>query len=498
MNLSLFWELLEARINQHHLLCHPFYKAWSAGELSREDLREYASAYYHQVAAFPAYLSALHARLEDGNVRRRKMSKQIIFRSAITVVLCFLSGRAAFAQKAEINGRITDSTGAVLVDAKITVTNLDTGIKRTTASNHEGYYTVGLLQRGDYSLTVEMQGFKPIVRSGIQLDVHQVARIDFVMEVGEVTQKVEVTADASPLNFENAERKDTVNPETIQTLPLLVSGTIRSAASFITLMPGVSTGGGASPFDARINGGLQTGDEAVVDGISMQEGLMSQSGMIAFSDYPISPESVSKVNILSTNYQPQYGSTTSAIITATTKSGTNEFHGGAHWFHRNTVLNARQFGVADRPKDLENDFGVDIGGPAKLPLLWSGSRKTYFFFNYTGFRIVGTLTKPVLSVPTLKMRTGDFSEWPFPIYDPATTLVNPAFDPSQPVSPGNLQFLRNQFMGCDGRTPNVICATDPRLQGSLAKQWFRFVPEPNRPGVLNNYEAPAGSIDPRF
>ena len=70
MNLSLFWELLEARINQHHLLCHPFYKAWSAGELSREDLREYASDYYHHVAAFPAYLSALHARLEDGNVRR--------------------------------------------------------------------------------------------------------------------------------------------------------------------------------------------------------------------------------------------------------------------------------------------------------------------------------------------------------------------------------------------------------------------------------------------
>ena len=426
------------------------------------------------------------------------MSKQIIFRSAMTAALCFLIGRAAFAQKAEINGRITDSTEAVLVDAKISVTNLNTGIKRTAASNQEGYYTVGLLQRGDYSLTVEMQGFKPIVRSGIQLDVHQVARIDFVMEVGEVTQRVEVTADASPLNFENAERKDTVNPETIQTLPLLVSGTIRSAASFITLMPGVSTGGGASPFDARINGGLQTGDEAVVDGISMQEGLMSQSGMIAFSDYPISPESVSEVSILSSNYEPQYGSTTSAIITATTKSGTNEFHGGAHWFHRNTVLNARQFGGADRPKDLENDFGADIGGPANLPLLWSGSRKTYFFFNFTGFRIVGTLTKPVLSVPTLKMRGGDFSEWPFPIYDPATTKANPGFDPSQPVGPGNLQFVRNQFMGCDGTSPNVICATDPRLQSSIAKQWFQFVPGPNRPGVLNNYEAPAGSIDPRF
>lgn len=279
------------------------------------------------------------------------MRKQIVF-STLTVIFFSFMGLTSFAQKAEINGRVTDSTGAVLVKAKISVTNLNTGIKRPVVSNEEGYYSVGLLQRGDYSITVEMEGFKPIVRSGIQLDVYQVARIDFVMEVGEVSQRVEVTADASPLNFENAERKDTVNPETIQTLPLLVSGTIRSAASFITLMPGVSTGGGASPFDARINGGLQTGDEAVVDGISMQEGLMSQSGMIAFSDYPISPESVSEVSILTSNYEPQYGSTTSAIITATTKSGTNEFHGGAHWFHRNTALNARQFGVAERPKDL--------------------------------------------------------------------------------------------------------------------------------------------------
>jgi hypothetical protein len=263
-------------------------------------------------------------------------------------------------------------------------------------------------------------------------------------------------------------------------------------------MPGVNTGGSGSPFDARINGGLQTGDEAVVDGVSMQEGLMSQSGMIAFSDYPISPESVSEVSILTSNYEPQYGSTTSAVITATTKSGTNEFHGGLHWFHRNTVLNARQFGVAERPKDLEHDFGVYVGGPVKLPFLWTPTRKTYFFFNYTGFRIRGSLTKPVLSVPTERMRQGDFGEWPDPIFDPLTTRANPTFDSNLPVGADNLPYLRDQFMGCDpiaNPQPNVICAD--RIANSLAHQWFRHVPSPNRPGVLNNFEAPSGPIDPR-
>ena len=134
--------------------------------------------------------------------------------------------------------------------------------------------------------------------------------------------------------------------------------------------------------------------------------------MIAFSDYPISPESVSEVSVLTSNYAPQYGSTTSAVISASTRSGTNEFHGGVHEFLRNTVLNARRFGVSERPRDLENDFGFYVGGPVKLPVLWSARRKTYFFFNYTGFRIVGSLEKPIQSVPTAKMREGDFSEWP--------------------------------------------------------------------------------------
>jgi hypothetical protein len=176
-------------------------------------------------------------------------------------------------------------------------------------------------------------------------------------------------------------------------------------------------------------------------------------------------------------------------LVVTTKSGTNAFHGGGYEFNRNTSLNSRPYGVANRGKDIENDFGAFIGGPAKIPkVLWDAHRKTYFFVAFGGFRAVGAVTKPIYTVPTVQERKGDFSDYPYPVYDPGTTApLNPAL----PLSTTNV--TRAQFMGCDGKTPNVICSTDPRLAASLAQAWLSNVPEPNRPGILNNYEAPQGT-----
>ena len=288
------------------------------------------------------------------------MKKQIFFRLVLLAV-SFGIGQILFAQKAGINGRITDSTGAVIVGANVVVTSEDTGVKRKAVSNEDGYYTFELLQQGKYQVSVEMQGFKPIVRSGIELDVHQLARMDFVMQVGEMTQTVEVTEDASPLNFETPEVKGTITRTSIEALPLQVSGSQRSAASFVTLLPGVNPGGTGNAFTATFNGGQLFSDEATIDGVSLQEGLLSQSGMVGIRlDYPISPEAVGEVSVLTSNYDVSFGSSSAAIITASTKEGTNEFHGGAYEYHRNTSLNARQFGVAQRPKNLENDFGAII------------------------------------------------------------------------------------------------------------------------------------------
>jgi hypothetical protein len=394
---------------------------------------------------------------------------------------------------ASLKGTVQDPTGAVIPGADLALKSMATGLTAKFTTGQDGTYHFGNLSQGSYELTASAKGFKDLVRTGITVNLNESVRLDVGMEVGNASQTVEVAENASPLNFETGEVKGALSPESIAELPLIVSGNQRAAAAFIILLPGISTGGAANPFDARINGGLMSGDEAVLDGITMQQGTMSQSGMISiFNDYPISPDSVKEVSLLTSNYEPQYGSTTSGVVTAVSKSGTNEFHGNAHELLRNKVLNARSFGVPNRPTDTENDWGATIGGPAKIPGLWSGSHKTYFFLAYGGFRIRGGTVSSILSIPSLKERQGDFTDWRdakgnlIPIFDPATTRTNPNYSPKLPVGPGNQPFLRDQFMGCDGRTPNVICPSDPRLQNSLAKQWFQFLPNPTFDGPLNN------------
>src|SRR5678816_4262932 len=146
----------------------------------------------------------------------------------IVLAFVFLGGSpVSLAQRAQITGRMVDSRSAVIIGAKITVTDVETGVKRTATSNEDGYYAVPLLQEGSYRILVEMHGFKPIDRSGIKLNIDQAARIDFMLEVGEVTEVVEVDQNASPLNFDNAEVKGVISPETIQELSLLVGGSTR-------------------------------------------------------------------------------------------------------------------------------------------------------------------------------------------------------------------------------------------------------------------------------
>lgn len=202
-------------------------------------------------------------------------------------------------------------------------------------------------------------------------------------------------------------------------LPLLVAGgTSRNAVQFISFLPGVNTGTSPQAFNASINGGLKMGDEAVMDGVSMQEGTMSQSGMVSFFDFPTTPDMVSEVRVLTSSYEPEYGTTTGGEIVVTTRSGTDQFHGGGFEYFRNKSLNALQFtnqrpAGDTRPKDNENEFGGFIGGPVKLPFLpfiWGARHKTCFFHDQEYLRSLGGTTRPVVSIPSLQERTGDFSD----------------------------------------------------------------------------------------
>jgi len=393
-----------------------------------------------------------------------------------------------------ILGTVTDPSGAVVPKAQVELRSMSTAWTMAVTAGTDGSFRFPNVQDGAYELHVSFKGFSDFVQRGIAVNINESVNVPVKLQVGAATQTVEVSATASPLNVENGEMKGVVAPNQLSELPLIASGNQRAASSFVLLMPGVSAGTSANPYNARVNGGLTSGMEATLDGVTVVEGLMSQSGMVAmFSDYPITPESLDEISVLTSNYQPQYGYTTSGVLTLVTKSGTNQFHGSGFEYLRNTALNARQFGAPSRSPDLENEFGGNIGGPVKIPKLWSARNKLYFFANLDWYYLRGAIETPVLSIPSMKERVGDFSDWVdtngnlIPVYDPATTQVNPNYNPNLPPSASNGPFTRQQFMGCNGSTPNVICPSDPRLQNSVASGFLKYLPAPTFPGALNNF-----------
>src|SRR4029079_633073 len=230
---------------------------------------------------------------------------------------------------------------------------------------------------------------------------------------------------------------------------------------------------------------LQSGDEASLDGVSMQQGFMSQGGMVSiFQDFPMSPDMVSEVKVLTSNYAPEYGSSTSGQIMAVTKSGGSSFHRAAFEFHSDDTLKAKQWGlIRGAPPFKRNNYGVNVGGPAKVPGLSGDKWKSYFYFDYEGYRQTGGSKQPTLSIPSMKERQGDFTDWVdangklIPIYDPATLR-----------SDGHGGYIKDQFMGCDGQHPNVIC---PNRIHAIVTPWLAALPTPTNGNATNNYLAPA-------
>jgi hypothetical protein len=395
----------------------------------------------------------------------------------ISVAALTLFVACAFGQSvnATLDGNVTDKTGAVIQGAQVTLTAVDTQRTITVQTDPAGRFSFPNLSPGAYDLTISAKGFRTYEQKNIQLLANQSAGIDATLDVGDAATKIEVTANAALLNYDNGAKQEGVPPQIVNQLPLLVaSGTPRNAVQFISFLPGVNTGTSPQAFNARINGGLKMGDEAIMDGVSMQEGTMSQSGMVAFFDFPSTPDMVSEVQVLTSSYEPQYGTTTGGEIIVTTRSGTDQFHGGVFEYLRNRDLNALPFtnnrppGDA-RPKDNENEAGGFIGGPVKLPFLpfvWGSRHKTYFFHDEEYLRSNGGTSRPLYSIPSLQERTGNFSDLGSPIYDPKTeSIVNGVIH--------RTAYPNNQIPVSE--------------QSPLALQWMKYLPTPTSSGPYNNY-----------
>jgi hypothetical protein len=319
------------------------------------------------------------------------------------------------AQSAQIAGRVVDSTGGIVSEVTITITNVETGVQRTTASNLEGNYAVPLLPPGNYQVRVEKQGFRPIARSGVILVVDQSARLDFVLEVGQITAVVDVTAEAPIVTTESGTLSQVIDERRIIDLPL--NG--RNAGELVFLTPGAIR-------DTRTRGTYVYGSSIVPDthtpavngarsnGVAFRlDGANNNDNYTGVSNPFPNPDSLQEFSIQTSNFSAEYGNAPGGVVNIRTKSGTNEFHGTAFNFLRNGRLNARNFFASERDNLKRNQFGATVGGPIVR-------NRLFFFGSYQGTRVretQGGLSQFAISDA---MRAGDFSAVPGRLVDPLT------------------------------------------------------------------------------
>lgn len=315
--------------------------------------------------------------------------------------ILLVSGSGVFAQgtTATISGVVKDTTGAVLPAVTITVTNLDTGIKRAAVAGEEGRYHVPQLAVGNYEVQAELPGFQTGVRSGIKLTVGREAIVDFTLSVGEITERVTVTGEAPLVNVSDAVIGGLVDDRAVRELPL--NG--RSFIELATLQAGVVSANFGGVSDAQgfgkkisISGSRFTSNLFLLDGTVMNDSYNS-AGSVA-DGVLAGVEAVREFAVISNAYSAEYGRHTGGVVNAVTKSGTNEFHGSIYEFLRNDNLDARNFFDRQKPEFKRNQFGGAVGGPIVKD-------RSFFFGNYEGLRERLGLTQ-IFNVPNEAVRRG--------------------------------------------------------------------------------------------
>lgn len=382
----------------------------------------------------------------------------------------------AFAQTfGEITGDVKDATGASIPGASVTVVNTATNAVRQTATNTEGLYAFPSLVPGSYRVRVEAQGFKTVTRSEIELQVQQVARIDFLLEVGQVSDAVEVKGNAAMLSTEDATVGTVIENKRIVELPL--NG--RNFLQLVALSPNV-TFGFATPGQVSGRQGGDRGNQNIsLMGMRGAWNRFTLDGVentdVNFNLYVVLPsiDALQEFKVQSGIYPAEFGREASQI-NVSTKPGGNVFHGALFEFLRNDKLDAKQYdfiGTSPAKSPFKyNQYGMTFSGPVWIPKLFNGKDKLFFMSNYEGFR-QRTRSYGLYTTPTAAMRNGDFSAM-LPgnqLYDPATRKTV------------NGQLTGDPFVG------NIIPKSrfDP-----TSLKLFEFWPAPNVPttALSNNYQ----------
>lgn len=386
-------------------------------------------------------------------------SRLMIFGWALLLTLCGIPVCAQIQSSGTISGRVTDPSGAAVGKAAVVITNDETGVMTVTTTNSSGFYSKNLLKPGTYSVQVTAPGFKVEVRTGLTLQVAQVLEQDFRLELGKVSETVTVSGGTPVLNTETAGLGNVISHQPIIQLPL--NG--RNFSQLALLVPGTNAGEvGGVRGSGNGNETQRAGANVVADGARASfntyliDGLNDNDQLVGTVKVFPNLEDIQEFKVQIGNYNAEFMSG-GAVINVTTKSGTNQIHGSAFEFLRNSATDARQyFDPANTiPPFKQNQFGASIGGPIR-------KNKMFYFADYQGLRI-GSAFTGILSEPTAAMRSGDFSTYPNTIYDPST--YDAATNSRQP-------FPNNKIPQGD---------LDPVAQKLLA-----IMPLPNLPGVANN------------
>jgi hypothetical protein len=380
--------------------------------------------------------------------------------------------------QASITGALTDSSGAAIPGASITVKNTQTNATRVAVTNDAGIYSVPQLVPGTYSLQAESKGFQTAVRQGIELQVQQTARVDVTLQPGNVNQTMEVSAAAQMLSSEDATVGTVIENKRIVDLPL--NG--RDFLQLVALSPNVTAGFGAPGQASLRQGGNRANENFAVAGQRGTANYYTLDGVsntdVNFNLYVFLPsiDALQEFKVQTGVYPAEFGREASQI-NISTKPGTNQFHGALFEFLRNDALDARQYDfVGTNPAKNPfkwNQYGFTLAGPVWIPKLFNGRNKVFFMSNYEGYRVRQS-TNGLFTAPTPAMRAGDLSRFSTQIFDPATkTLVNGV--QTGTVFPGN-----------------IIPAS--RIN-PVSVKLMQYIPLPNltTTALNNNYQTPLGA-----
>jgi outer membrane receptor protein involved in Fe transport len=314
-------------------------------------------------------------------VQKSNVSVYVVIALSVCLLVALNGSRLnAQAVTANVSGTVTDSSGAVITDASVDVTNVDTGVKQTVPTNAQGRYSVPGLPIGNYSIQASKTGFQTVIHSGITLTVGSQPVVDFAMPVGQAQQQVQVTGQVSQVETNSAAVGSLVGQQQMEDLPL--NG--RNYEQLLSLAPGVSTAAqGTSAFygnqqNYSIGGSRAEGQAFLLDNTDVQ-GFWAHGTGSAATGASLGVEAIAEFNVLTNTYSAQFPGSGS-VINAVTKSGTNSFHGSAYEFLRNDVFDAKNyFNTTAKPGFRQNQFGGSVGGPIKRD-------KLFFFGNYEGVR----------------------------------------------------------------------------------------------------------------